>query len=751
MITNFYRIEIPFESFQIQQIPYSESAWASLKKEYNKLASFFRNKNFIYISPCKGLNLDIGNFVTLNVADNTSIIISLIRHLVFRKFREEFPERIPQSFSPLRFFSTKNEHDAIRKLLPRELQGIVRFQRMVEVEARHITEARSLSFGLLIRSRQRWQFDATLDELYDQGFDLIGKSVLESHDIPGLEGVLAPEEELLGEIQSVTDRSAEIVSNDGTIQRELRMLRMQRTQNQIGAYLAFRLGDKSVTQIFKNIQQDRRYREQPGSSFGEINKFAGWFAGSATAPRFYENNDGFYFTVTDNNRFDGVSIPLQRTNLVFDYGPGASATSPLRGLADYGPFNSERFECNNLRMLAICHPQSRGAMTQFTKQLIDGIPESRYFKRGLKSLFRLTSVIPTIKEVKNLSPEAYEVAIDEAIRDSKESGFDLVLVECPEGSKQIAICENPYYRARVRSMSYGIPTQGVTSEHLRSPQTALEWTLAPMALQIYAKAGGTPWRLPATQSVDREIIVGIGSALERPNLWAGAEQSRVVGITTFFLGDGSYMLGERLRSIPYCEYFSELLNSLKSSIESVAQEYAWRVGDTVRIVFHIFKPIKNIEADVVADLINSFPQFNILFAFVTISIQHPWMMFRDSFIKQGKTSVTLCERGDNLIIDTHNCLLQLRGDKDRPNKQHRPPFPVLIRIHEKSTFTDLKYIVQQIQDFSFLSWRSFFPCEIPVTVFYSDLIASEAGKLSKVPLWQPTFLEQHFRRKQWFL
>lgn len=300
-------------------------------------------------------------------------------------------------------------------------------------------------------------------------------------------------------------------------------------------------------------------------------------------------------------------------------------------------------------------------------------------------------------------------------------------------------------------MSYGIPTQGVKGEHLRSSSDSLQWTLGPMALQMYAKVGGTPWRLPASQSVDREILIGIGSALERPNLWAGAEQSRIVGITTFFLGDGSYVLGERLRSVPYSEYFGELLQALKISIETLAKDYAWREGDSVRIVFHIFKPIKNVEADVVARLIDDFPQFKILFAFVTISTEHPWMMFRDFRRVNGQPEVTLCERGDNLVFDEHHFLLQVRGDKDRPNKWQRPPFPVSIKLHEKSTYKDLKYIMQQIHDFTFLSWRGFFPAEIPVTVFYSSLIASESAKLSKVPGWNAGFIDKHFRRKQWFL
>ena len=751
MITNFFRIELPFESFQIQQLPYSQEDWDRLKSAHNKQASFFRNEESMFISPAKEVELEIGELVTLDVVKSPGVVLSLIRHLVFRTFRAEFSNRVPLGFSPLQFLSTKPEHDVVRKFLPDELKDVIGFRRLIEVETRQIEENGVPSFGLLIRSRQRWQFDKTLQDLRDEGFDLVGCGVLTAHEIPGLEGVLAPEEELLGEVQSVEGENATIATNDGPVSRPLNSLSLQRNQSQIGSYLEFKLGPERATQIFGNLRTDRLDQGRPNVAFAEVQRFSSWFVGKKSEPRLYENNDGFCFTVTPDNRFSGVSVALPKTNLVFDYGPGASATTPFWGLANHGPFNCAKFASNDFRILAICHHHSRGAMSKFVKQLSDGIPESDKFKRGLQSLFRLNSVNATIAETDSLTPEAFEKAIDEAIASSDNPGFDLVLIECPEGSKQTPVCENPYYRGRVRAMSYGIPTQGVRDGHLRLPLDQLQWTLGPIALQIYAKAGGTPWRLPASQSVDREIVVGVGNSLERPNLWSGAEQSRVVGITTFFLGDGSYLIGERLTSVPYEEYFDELLSSLKNSLEDVAQRYAWKEGDSVRIVFHIFKPIKNIEADVVAELVDSFPQFNILFAFVTIATHHPWMLFRDASFRSGKCTITLCERGDNLLLDSRSCLLQLRGDRDRPNRRQRPPYPVLIRIHEKSTFRDLKYIAQQILDFSYLSWRSFFPCFIPVTVFYSNLIAAETSKLSQVPDWQPGFLAKHFRRKQWFL
>ena len=751
MITNFFRISLPFESYHVQRVPFSAERFLELRHLHNRNASFFRNGEFIYISPRKGADLQLGEIVTLKVDESPLVVLSLIRHLVFRLFRDSFPDRVPESFSPLRFFSTKQEHDAVKRLLPTALQDRICYPRMIEVEARQIVEQGKPIFGLLIRSRQRWQIKLSLKELLEDGFDLKGRTVLEAVPIPGLEGVLAPDETLLGEVVSISGDKVEINTNDGPVHRNLSALHLQRSKNQIGDYLAFKLGEREATRVFRDLRESDRDRGKPGVSFSEARRFAAWFTGSSSEPRNYENHDGFCFSISQNNRFSGPSVSLHRTNLIFDYGPGASAATPYAGLSRFGPFNASRFERNELRVLVISHPQSRGAVTQFLKRLIDGIPESKYFQRGLLALFRLSSVDYVLKELRSSFAEDYEEAIDESVKNADGRGYDLALVECPDGSRQMPVRENPYYRARARLMGYGIPTQGVRDEHLRASQDALEWTLGPMALQIYAKVGGTPWRLPATQSVDREILVGVGHALERPNLWSGAEQSKVVGITTFFLGDGSYLLGERLRSVPYKDYFSELLKALKTSIETVASEYAWRNGDSVRIVFHIFKPIRHVEADVVSQLVEAFPQFEILFAFVTISTEHPWMMFRDASEQNGSTSVTLCERGDNLILDSHNCLLQVRGDRDRPNRKQRPPFPVSIRVHEKSTYKDLKYIAQQIHDFTFLSWRSFYPSETPVTVFYSSLIASEASKLKKVPGWNDAFLDQHFRRKQWFL
>ena len=152
MVTNFFRINIPFETFQIQRVVYSNEKLAALRQEHNKDASFFRNGDFIYISPRKGFGLELGKLTDVKVDEVPGVVLSLVRHLIFRAFRDAFPERVPESFSPLRFFSAKPEHDAIRNFLPEELQEQISYPIMVEVQARQITENGKPSFGLLIGS-----------------------------------------------------------------------------------------------------------------------------------------------------------------------------------------------------------------------------------------------------------------------------------------------------------------------------------------------------------------------------------------------------------------------------------------------------------------------------------------------------------------------------------------------------------------------------------------------------------------------
>ena len=410
----------------------------------------------------------------------------------------------------------------------------------------------------------------------------------------------------------------------------------------------------------------------------------------------------------------------------------------------HGPFDASRFNPKKPNILLLFREQNRGGMTQFFGSLVNGIPDSRFFKKGLAALYQLHDVTHVLAPVGGDSPDNYEEALEEAITSSSDS-FDLVLVECSEDSKNYPPQDNPYLRVKAKAMSLGIPVQSVRDTHVRN-KSIHGSSLGPLALQIYAKMGGQAWRLNASHLVDHELVVGLGNALTRSNSWQNPETSRVVGLTTLFSGDGSYVLGENLPAVKYQDYFEQLLKYLERSIDEIAAENGWQEGDNVRIVFHVFKPLKNIEVDVVEQLVKKFTKYKIVFAFVTVATRHPWLMYR----KRGNT-VEACERGENLILDSHSALVQMKSGNQRTNRSHRTPFPVKVSMHEKSTFKDIQYVSQQILDFSYISWLGFFPKDLPVTIYFSNLMADLSRKLEQIDGWNPTVVQTHFRRKKWFL
>jgi hypothetical protein len=408
-------------------------------------------------------------------------------------------------------------------------------------------------------------------------------------------------------------------------------------------------------------------------------------------------------------------------------------------------------------VLCICSRTNRGAFTGFLSALKDGLPQSKYFQKGLIKKYNLLDAICEIREIPICKIEEYFKVINNYYDDVKP---DLAIIEIPSEFKKMEAALNPYYQIKAKLLSYEIPVQYVTSEIVKKYDDII---LNAIALQIYAKLGGTPWVLPSQRSVDREIIIGIGHSVNRENQYSGAEQTRVVGITTFLSSDGQYLLGDKVKDVDFESYFTELLKSLKQSIQRLSTEQGWSDGDTIRLIFHIFKPIKNIEFDVICELIKEYSQYKIKFAFVTIGKSHPYILFdinERGVRKYGSNSLKgefIPIRGSNIFIDSETCVIQMFGAKELKTARHGMSAPIQVKIRTPHgnynnnnlndlLFYDLGYITQQIFSFTHLSWRSFLPGEQPATMLYSNLIAKLLSRMRNIVGWDADNLNYRLKR-----
>jgi len=759
MKLNYFPINFEFDTYQITQLPYADNKLQELRQQYNATHSFFRNGDFIYASNKENnADLNLGVTVSKEVHDSTGLTSSLIKHVFFRTFKERFPNYVPVDFYPFRFFSAKETDDIIRQHLPAELQDKIAYKKVIELQLRS-TEINGIKrHGFIVNTKRTWMFNISCDVLYREGFNLTGLDVLHVESLPGMTNILAPNEEFIGTFQHVTGSKASVKTNEGVKEYELSELTIRKTKFNIEAYLLHKAGKEVSEKVLKIIETKRADIYNAKAQYTEIIHIAKSLFSHSNAPVSFQNKDGFAFTVSTDPIIASNTIELKTPAFLFDHGGTKTHTIADQGLMNYGPYDSLNFDIKSPRVLCLCHRAQRGQFTKFLSNLKDGIPQSRFFTKGLLKKYDLREIQFEIQEI----PDYLEMSYLTTLKTALEETYDFAIIEIPGSFKKLEDQNNPYYRIKAKLLGLEIPVQYVTSEIVR---TYNEYILNSMALQIYAKLGGVPWVLPSQTSVDREIVIGIGHSWIRANAFKGAASNRVVGITTFLRSDGQYILGEKVKDVDFEHYFSELLASLKGSIKRISSEQGWKEGETVRLIFHIFKPIKNTEFDVISQLVRDITEYKIRFAFVTISKVHPYLLFEPNQPPVSANTTKgefIPKRGSNIFLDPESCVVQMIGPTELKTPRHAMSTPILIRIRTPKgnsehaniaqlLYYDLSYITQQIFAFTYLSWRSFLPNEQPATMLYSDLISNLLGKLRNVPEWDADKLNSSLKAKKWFL
>ena len=761
MVTNFYPINFDFEKYQVLRVPAEPDLLKELRDEHNSTHSFFKDGDYIYISNKNGDDLGIGNTVTMSVFEDRKITASLIKHIFFRTFLESYPDYKPNSFYPFVFQSKKNENDLIRKYLPEGLKGRLSYLKQIEVQLRICYINGEDKFGFLVNVNRNWRLDITCKELAEKGFNLIGFEVNHSEVIPEAQNVLLPNESLVGTVNRIENNLAIIETNEGEQTFSLDELYLRKTHKNIKDFLGFALRSPgSAESILSKLRVEKASSVIPKrilSDFTSASKLL-FFDKQGTSKSF-ENSDGFCFSVSSSNNLKYKNYTLEPPTFVFDPSRVRTNTGADYGLRKFGPYDSSQFAPKEPKLLVICHKENRGKMAVFIKELIDGMPDSKYFTKGFQSKYELHSVDYDIQEI-----ASYKIEEIQKITSNLNDKPDIVIIEIPTKLKEVReINKSLYYQTKAHFLNLQIPIQVVNSENVFKYD---EYKMNAIGLQMYAKIGGVPWTILTKESIDREIIIGIGNSIFRNNSFAGNQQKRIVGISTFFSGDGQYMMSGNIKDVPYDDYFQALLNSLKESIETLSEEYGWRENDTVRLIFHIFKPIKNIEFEVVKELVAEILKYQIQFAFVTVSDFHPFMMFDESqkgIYKYGNTiGEFVPNRGSNIVLNDYSCLVQMLGINEMKTSRHGASHPLLIKILRPTSFdvedevkdllfSDLQYITQQIFKFSYLSWRGFMPNQKPATMQYSNLIAKTLGKLRMIPGWKSEVINFNLKYKKWFL
>jgi hypothetical protein len=457
-------------------------------------------------------------------------------------------------------------------------------------------------------------------------------------------------------------------------------------------------------------------------------------------------------------------------------GPQGRNTSefPDRGVREFGPYKYMHNERNEPLIVVVCERQHRGRVEQFAELLRNGFPDREWedavrgetkprenpFRGGLLGKFRLGRVTFEFEEVTGTSADEYRRAVNRVLERLPTTPH-LALVQTRQSFVSLAGGLNPYFVAKAAFMSGGVPVQSIFIETIESPPVTLAYVLNNVAVACYAKLNGIPWVLSTRAPSSHELVIGMGYAEAATSRLA--ERMRFVGITTMFQGDGRYIVWGLTREVEFAEYADALLESLRTTIDHIRTVNSWQSGDQVRLIFHVYKPLKHKEIDAVKALVRDVlaDEYRVQYAFIDVSHYHAYQLFDPA--SEGKMyravdgrwrrkGVGVPSRGICLQLGPRTALLTLTGPNDVKTEKQGAPRPLLIEIHESSDFADLSYLARQIYHFTYMSWRSFFPGTEPVTIGYSRLIARALGNLKTVNGWNSTVLTVgQLRHSKWFL
>jgi hypothetical protein len=376
----------------------------------------------------------------------------------------------------------------------------------------------------------------------------------------------------------------------------------------------------------------------------------------------------------------------------------------------YQPYSLELYQNKEINIGIVCPSEYQGETEGFIKKT----------EAKLKEVFHFNSLNFHFKTIKNKDLESYkEVLYDEALLKC-----ELIYVIVNEAQEKLSPSNSPYYVCKAKFIGNGIPTQDIQIETIRQNLNA--FTMTNIALNSYAKLGGTAWTIEKEDKLKDELVIGIGSTLSENGQF-------VLGIAQVFHNDGRYMTGDCSPLSSFTNYAENLENHLFKTLQPLVEEMS--KSGTFRLIFHLFKSAsEEYEIKAINGLKERLANYNFEFALVHLAYGHNFRLYYND----GNSDIN---QGTYIQLSKHSALLHFVSKSDLPLK---------IDLDKRSTFTSLFYIAKQVYWFSHLSHRSYMPSKRTVTIMYPSLMARMTEELKKVEGWDYERLKA-VSDKLWFI
>ncbi|HCF2132217.1 TPA: hypothetical protein NIA40_000311 [Pseudomonas aeruginosa] len=744
---NFTPLRVRGDAIRLQTLPFEDAQqFRKLRDEHRAHYAVTRRSDHIVALPLTLGASPIGEEKVVSVVEHASLIRPLLEQRLVTLLSSN--RRLVARYNPI---------TAVGRTLP---TGFIEADRHLHLQSRVLIAIRSLKLpdaeplGLLWDIEIQKTCATSLAALHEQGVRLDGLTV--ERLVPVEDMRMLPYRRLVGRVGTITNGHARLSERFQNVEEllpldELYLEASPENLRHLLQHLTRNTSGKVLGKIDEIVFENSRGRAR----MEHIARISDWLRGLGEIELQEGLSVGIGNLLSEKDaqnfpRFTEGTTPTY----VFDAGTLKSESRAAVGLSKFGPYSRHVFTPTRPNVCVICDRARRGQFELFLRKFRDGLTvdgKSLPFGRGFLGIYGLQDINLTFVEADAFTADAYHAAASKAVRMAAEGApWHLALVQTERDSRQLAPQKNPYLVAKAAFLSNQIPTQFVAFETFSMAPLSLAYTLSNLALAVYAKLGGIPWLIKSDKGIAHEVVIGLGSAAIGESRFSRKE--RIVGITSVFRGDGGYLLSNLSNAVPMSKYGEALTESLQATLQRVRNEMNWIKGDSVRVIVHAFKPMRNTEVESVKAALKEFSEFDLQFAFLHVKQDHPYLLFDDDSIGTKGRGEKTPVRGLFAEIGHNETLLTLTGPQQLKRSTDGLPKPLLLSLHRDSTFTDIIYLTEQVYWFSNHSWRSFLPAAMPVTIYYSDLVAGLLGRLDRLgSRWSPSVMLGKIGTTRWFL
>lgn len=405
-----------------------------------------------------------------------------------------------------------------------------------------------------------------------------------------------------------------------------------------------------------------------------------------------------------------VSLPGERLRpKVYVFAGDKESKSQFTGLRDFGPLQPLD---GSPRLLFVFREQDRQSARRLALSL-KGLKQRGQFNfPGFRDLFKADLEIDANPVVlPDLSDKSMEAALVRAMAARNVSPRILPVVVLPNE-------ENNGYLAQKAYFSHAsMPTQVCTLRILEDEES-LKWAIGNLALQIFCKAGGKPWKVRPT--AERSLIIGISQSHKCRVVNGKVEVDKYFAFSVLTDSSGLF---QQIQVLGDSKDHKAYIAALGDNLKKVLQDSA---GYFNRVVIHTSFKLKHEEISTIQQSARDVAKYTdkSKCRFAVIKVNPKTRFFG---INRAINSLVPYE-ATKVRLSASEHLVWFEGIyPDKPNVTKAFPGPThlqFLRVNDESVGpAEQRELLQDLVNLSGANWRGFNAKSAPVSVFYCHLVA----------------------------